>query len=304
MSALLDKLKKSGSIKHASIVEDSAFFNSTENVKTDLPILNLAFSGDFNKGFSPGLTFLAGESKSFKTLLGLYCMKAYLDKYPEGICLFYDSEYGTTPDYLKTNGIDTSRVLHVPIEHVEQLKFDIVKRLKDLERGDKVFIFIDSIGNLASVKEVEDAENEKSVADMSRAKALKSLFRIITPSLTAKELPCIAINHIYKEMGLYPKAIMGGGCLVENTEVQMYDGSMKYIQDIKVGDLVKTLEGPKSVEHTWNPETLEFGEPECFEIEFEDGYIVTCSDNHPFLTDKGWVKAKDLTTDMNIVSAE
>jgi hypothetical protein len=70
---------------------------------------------------------------------------------------------------------------------------------------------IDSIGNLASKKEVEDAENEKSVADMSRAKSLKSLFRIITPHLTTKNVPCLAVNHIYQEIGMFPKNIVSGG---------------------------------------------------------------------------------------------
>jgi RecA/RadA recombinase len=212
MSKLLEKLKNSGSIKHASIMDDSVFFKSKEVTSTDLPILNLAFSGELDGGFAPGLSFFSGLSKSFKTMLGLYCLKAYLDKYSDGVCLFYDSEYGTTPDYLNTYGIDTSRVIHIPIIHVEELKFDIVKRLKEINRGDKVFIFIDSIGNLASVKEVEDAENEKSVADMSRAKALKSLWRIITPSLTSKEITCVAINHVYSEIGsMFPKTIMSGG---------------------------------------------------------------------------------------------
>ena len=68
---------------------------------------------------------------------------------------FYDSEFGTTPEYLKQYKIDTDRVVHVPIEHIEQLKFDIVKRLEQIDKKDKVFIFIDSLGNLASKKEVE-----------------------------------------------------------------------------------------------------------------------------------------------------
>jgi RecA/RadA recombinase len=211
MSKLLEKLKNSGSIKHASIMDDSVFFKSKEVTSTDLPILNLAFSGELDGGFAPGLSFFSGLSKSFKSLLGLYCMKAYMSKYPESICLFYDSEYGITPEYLKSNGIDTSRVLHIPIEHVEQLKFDIKKRLNDIDRGDKVFIFIDSIGNLASVKEVADADTENSAQDMSRAKSLKSLFRIITPMITTRDIPCIAINHIYMEQKLYGRAIMSGG---------------------------------------------------------------------------------------------
>jgi RecA/RadA recombinase len=209
--SLLDKMLKAGNIKSASVLSKSSFFNAKEVIPTDLPILNIAFSGSLEGGLLPGLTVVAGASKSFKTMLSLYCMKAYLDKYKDGVAILYDSEFGITPDYLESFNIDINRVIHIPLENVEQLKFDIVQRLGEVEKKDNVFIMIDSIGNLASKKEVEDAENEKSVADMSRAKSLKSLFRIITPHLTTKNIPCLAINHIYQEMGLYPKAIVSGG---------------------------------------------------------------------------------------------
>ena len=58
---------------------------------------------------------------------------------------------------------------------------------------------------------MEDALNEKSVADMSRAKALKGLFRMVTPYLTMKNIPMLAVNHTYKEIGLFPKDVVGGG---------------------------------------------------------------------------------------------
>lgn len=209
--SLLDKMLKAGSVKGSEIISKSKFFDVKDPIQTDLPIINIAFSGSLNGGLLPGLTVIAGASKSFKTLLSLYCMKAYLDKYSEGVAMLYDSEYGVTPEYLEGYGIDTNRVIHIPVEDVEQLKFDVTKRLNEVDKDDKVFIMIDSIGNLASKKEVEDAENEKSVADMSRAKSLKSLFRIITPKLTAKNIPCLAVNHVYQEMGLYPKAIVSGG---------------------------------------------------------------------------------------------
>ena len=83
--------------------------------------------------------------------------------------------------------------------------------MEELDRDDDVMIIIDSIGNLASKKELEDALNEKGVADMSRAKALKGLFRMTTPYLTMKNIPLVAINHTYKEIGLFPKDIVGGG---------------------------------------------------------------------------------------------
>ena len=62
------------------------------------------------------------------------------------------------------------RVLHTPITNVEELKFDLIKQFEELDRDDNVIVVIDSIGNLASKKELEDALSEKSVADMSRAK--------------------------------------------------------------------------------------------------------------------------------------
>jgi hypothetical protein len=87
----------------------------------------------------------------------------------------------------------------------------LLNQLKNIDKGDRVCIVIDSIGNLASKKEVEDALNEKSVADMSRAKQMKSLFRIVTPHLNLKDIPLVAVNHTYKEIGLYPKDIVSGG---------------------------------------------------------------------------------------------
>ncbi len=87
----------------------------------------------------------------------------------------------------------------------------MIKQFEELDREDDVIVVIDSIGNLASKKELEDALSEKSVADMSRAKALKGLFRMSTPYLKMKNIPLIAVNHTYKEIGLFPKDVVGGG---------------------------------------------------------------------------------------------
>ena len=211
MSELLERIKAAGSVKAAEVLSESKFFGEKEQVSTSLPMLNIAFSAKPNGGFTSGLTVLAGESKTFKTMLGLLSMKAYMDKYPESIVLFYDSEYGSTPEYLKQFNIDLERIIHIPIQHIEELKFDLTKRLNEISEKDRVFIFMDSLGNLASKKEVEDAENEKSVADMSRAKAIKSLFRIITPTLTIKNVPCFVVMHVYKTMDMFPKTVVSGG---------------------------------------------------------------------------------------------
>ena len=154
---------------------------------------------------------LAGPSKHFKTGFSLLLASSFLKKYPDGIILFYDSEFGTPQSYFETFNIPLDSVVHTPITDIEELKFDIMAQIKELSREDHIMIVIDSIGNLASKKEVEDALNEKSVADMSRAKQLKSLFRMITPHLTLKDIPMAVINHTYKTMELYARDIVGGG---------------------------------------------------------------------------------------------
>ena len=209
--SILDKIKKNSSIKESAILSKSKFFTDKDMIPTAVPIINVALSGKLDGGLTPGLTMWAGPSKHFKTAFSLLMAKSYLDKYDDAALLFYDSEFGTPQSYFDSFGIDTSRVLHTPLTDIEQLKFDVMQQLTQLERNDKLIIIIDSIGNLASKKEVEDALAEKSVADMSRAKQVKSLFRMVTPHLNLKDIPMIVVNHTYMEIGMFPKAIVGGG---------------------------------------------------------------------------------------------
>lgn len=187
--------------------------------------LNLAFGGDLvSGGLSQGVTCIAGKSKSFKTLFGLIACKAYLDAYPDAHMLFYDSEGGASQEYFESVGIDTDRVIYIPVMNVEELKFDLTSKLEEIrseyesaktEKDKPRFVvFIDSIGNLASIKEVRDAMSDNPAADMgTRAKALKALFRIVTPYFDRCEMSMIAIMHTYDDMGSMgaPKQIMSGG---------------------------------------------------------------------------------------------
>ena len=211
MSALLEKLKKNSTIKETNILADSIIFAKKDMVPTKIPVINVALSGRLDGGLTPGLTMWAGPSKHFKTAFSLLMAKSYMDKYKDAALLFYDSEFGTPQSYFESFGIDQERVMHTPITDIEQLKFDIMQQMSELKRGDKVIILIDSIGNLASKKEVEDALEGKSAADMTRAKQLKSLFRMVTPHLTMKDIPMVVVNHTYMEIGMFPKAIVGGG---------------------------------------------------------------------------------------------
>ena len=209
--SLKDKLIKNSTIDMTSTLTDSKIYTKKDVISTSVPMINVALSGSVDGGITPGLTMLAGPSKHFKTGFALLLASSFLKKYKDGIVLFYDSEFGTPQDYFKTFNIPFDSVIHTPITDIEELKFDIMQQMKSLDRKDQVMIVIDSIGNLASKKEVDDALDGKSVADMTRAKQMKSLFRMITPHLTLKDIPMVVINHTYKEIGLYPKDIVGGG---------------------------------------------------------------------------------------------
>lgn len=218
MASLAERLISNSTSKDASLLDDSAFFGEITPTKTPIPAINLALSGSFDGGLYPGITLLAGPAAHFKTLFGLVMMKAYLDENPEAICLYYDTEFGATPDYVEAAGVDTSRVIHIPLTNIEELKFEMVNQLEALKADnakrknkDKVFIFIDSIGNIASKKEIDDALSESSKADMTRAKQLKSLFRMITPYVKMMKLPCVAINHTYQTQEMFSRVVVSGG---------------------------------------------------------------------------------------------
>ena len=209
--SLLEKLKKSSRSAGVSILSESKLFSDKELVSTPVPMINAALSGSVDGGLGSGLTVLAGPSKHFKTSFALLMAASYLKKYDDAVLLFYDSEFGSPQAYFESFGIDAGRVLHTPVTNIEELKFDLVHQLGEIERKDKVIVVIDSIGNIASKKEVEDAENMKSVADMTRAKALKGLFRMITPSLTLNDIPLLAINHTYQTQEMFSKQVVSGG---------------------------------------------------------------------------------------------
>ena len=111
--SILEKLKKNSTIKDTSILSNSKFFTKKDMIPTTIPVINLALSGRLDGGLTPGLTMWAGPSKHFKTAFSLIMAKSYLDKYEDGVVLFYDSEFGTPQSYFQAFGIDQIGRAHV-----------------------------------------------------------------------------------------------------------------------------------------------------------------------------------------------
>jgi RecA/RadA recombinase len=212
MSKLLEKMKKATNSKYADVLSKSEVYNNSLEIVTDTPMINVALSGAVTGGFKSGILGICGESRHFKTMFALKIASAFLKKDPENILLFLDSEFGSPQEYFESVGISTDRVFHVPVTNLEELTFEAMQQISGFDRNEKVMIVIDSIGNVASKREVDNSLEGKGSKDMTRAAMIKSLFRQITPMAKLKNIPIVFVGHIYKEQGaMYPKNIVSGG---------------------------------------------------------------------------------------------
>jgi hypothetical protein len=192
-------------------------------------------------------------------------------------------------------------VLHTPIMNIEELKFDLVHQLNEMNKKEHVIVIIDSIGNLASKKELDDALAESGKADMTRAKALKGLFRMITPYLQMKDIPLFAVNHTYKTQDMFPTDVVSGGTgpmyssnavwiigrrqEKKGTEIQGYHFIIKIEKSRMVKEKSKI---PISV--SWEGGILKWSG--LFEIAVEAGYIAKAL-NDEGKEKKGWYTRLD-----------
>jgi hypothetical protein len=211
--SLLDKVSKASIIKERAILKNSKYFDNQDYIPTRIPLFNLALSGKLHGGLPSGIVQLAAPPKHFKTKFLHEMMWGFQEKYKNDdyVIVLYDSEIGSTLKYYEDAGLDTTRIDHRPIMSVEQLKADIANLISQLKEGDHVLICIDSIGMLRSDKEYQDAVDNKQVADMTRAKELNSLFRIITAESAIKRIPIIVINHSYGTLDKFSKEVASGG---------------------------------------------------------------------------------------------
>lgn len=212
MNDLLKQLKSDKKLEAQYL--DEVVATPKRFVKCDIPAFNLMLSGKYHGGFYAGITTVAAPSRHFKTMIMLYAMSKFLQEDEKNVAIFFDSENGASADAFDFYGIDRSRVINLSIMNIEELSFKMMnvldKQLNESHTG-KVFIGIDSIGNLASKKEVDNAIEENAAKDMTRAQVLKSFFRIVTPYVTKYKIPFWSIGHVYSELGVYPKTVMSGG---------------------------------------------------------------------------------------------
>lgn len=180
-------------------------------------ILNALLSGDIYGGLpSNKITAFAGESATGKTFFVLGCVRQFLADNPSGGVIYFESESAISKDMVESRGIDSSRMVILPVATVQEFRTQAVKVLEkhlatDESERPPLMLCLDSLGMLSTSKEVEDTSEGKDTRDMTRAQVIRGAFRVLTLMLGKAKVPMLVTNHTYEEMGLFPTKKMGGG---------------------------------------------------------------------------------------------
>jgi len=216
---------------HGSIVTKNAFSKIDEWIPTGNYMLNAQISGSIFGGIPNCRSVcIAGDSGTGKTFLTLnMCREAQNLGYD---IIYCDSEAAVDQDVFEKFGLDPDRVRYQPVTTIQEFTIFINNLLKMLETAKKekqevpkLFLVLDSLGNLASLKEKTDAVSGNTARDMTKQQVIRSMFRTTTVDLAANKIPFVITNHTYQGIGLFAKKeISGGGGVAFNPSITVMLG--------------------------------------------------------------------------------
>lgn len=189
-----------------------------EPIDTGSYILNAMLSGSIYGGIPANkVTALAGEQGVGKTFFALSTAKAFLDKYPDGIFTYLDTEASTTREMLADRIGHLDRIIVAPVVTVQEISTQLsnllshVQKVRKKDKKFRMLIVLDSMGNLSTTKELEDIDAGTGTKDMTRAQLLKGAFRALTVKFAMAQTPLLFTNHTYQGMGMFASKTMSGG---------------------------------------------------------------------------------------------
>jgi len=215
----LSQVIKDSKNEFASIAADGVAAGDIESfIDTGSYVFNAVVSGSLFGGIpSNKITALAGESGTGKTFFCLSVVRHFLDTDPNAGVIYFETESAISKQMIESRNIDSKRLVIFPVDTIEEFRTQAVriidKYMEQPKEERKPLMFVlDSLGMLATNKEVEDASNDKNVRDMTKAQLVKSVFRILTLKLGKANIPMLVTNHTYDVIGSYtPQKEMGGG---------------------------------------------------------------------------------------------
>ena len=248
MNFLKDIAKEIGN-DYASLVSDGVSAGDTAGfIDTGSHIFNALLSGSIYGGIPNNkITAIAGETSTGKTFFCLGIVQHFLESNPDAGVIYFESESAISKQMIEDRGIDSNRMLLVPVTTVQEIRLQAIKLLdkyiaQSAEERKPLMFVLDSLGMLSTTKEVEDSEAGKETRDMTRAQVVKSIFRVLTLKLGKANVPLIVTNHTYDVVGAYiPTKEMGGGSGLKYAASTIVYLSKKKEKDGKeiIGNIIK-----------------------------------------------------------------
>ena len=193
----LDKLNPD-----STILSENVLSNVDSWIDTGCMVLNAIISGSLHGGVPAGrITGFAGPSAAGKTFI---INKILANAQKQGLTpVIFDTEAAIDKSSTVGVGLDSNKVKYVPVQTVEACRNQISTFLDSVIEAcmqGKFIISIDSLGNLASQKELDDTEKDKTAMDMgTRAKGLKSMMRLLTFKAAQAGVTILFSNHTYDD---------------------------------------------------------------------------------------------------------
>ena len=215
---LKDVIKETGN-EYASLVSEGLDAGDVDSfIDTGSYTFNALLSGTIFGGLpSNKITAIAGEAATGKTFFALGIVKHFLDKNKDAGVIYFESESALTKDLVEARGIDSKRMVVVPVATVQEFRHQSIKVIdkyleQDEDKRKPLMFVLDSLGMLSTTKEMEDTAEGKETRDMTRSQIVKAAFRVLTLKLGKAKVPMIMTNHTYDVIGsMFPQKEMGGG---------------------------------------------------------------------------------------------
>ncbi len=215
---LKDIIKETGN-EYATLASEGVTGGDVDSfIDTGSYAFNALLSGSIFGGL-PGnrITAIAGEAATGKTFFALGVCKHFLDKDKDAGVIYFESENAVSKDMLEQRGLDTNRIVIMPVATVQEFRLQAIRVLdkyleQEKDKRKPIMFVLDSLGMLSTTKEMEDTAEGKETRDMTRSQIVKSAFRVLTLKLGQAGVPMIMTNHTYDVIGsMFPQKEMGGG---------------------------------------------------------------------------------------------
>lgn len=242
---LLKGIKKNGI---GNTLKESEFGKIDYYVKSDSVMANLLMSAKWDGGIPAGRVTMASGPKSHgKTQLALNYAKNFQKE--DGTIILIDSEFASEDEALSNLGLDTENILYLPLSHIkddvkeQSITYQLNEIFKDIDRGERVMIMLDSLGALQTKNTLQNIEKNNNAQDMKIAVEKKAFMSFLTALVGQKGVPCLVLNHSYEAVGSFTggQEVAGGGALYyPSTILLMGSKSQMKINDEVQGTALRT----------------------------------------------------------------